>query len=64
MADRLDDRGPFRIVVFEGPLAGVNGGVVVESLHIGDAFAAARDRSGFVVDRVGNIIEDRKRRSN
>lgn len=58
---RLDDRGPFRVVVFDGPLAAINGGVVVTSLHVGDAFAAARDRGGFVVDNAGNIIEDRKR---
>lgn len=57
----LDDRGPFKVVVFDGPLADVNGGVVVTSLHIGDAFAAARSRGGYVVDREHNIIEDRKR---
>lgn len=54
---RLDERGPFKVVDLDN-----GGGVVVESLHAGDAFAAARDRGiGFIVDRDGNLIEDRKR---
>ena len=57
-----DDRAPFKVVVFDGPLSTVNNGVVVESLYIGDAFAAARDRGGFVVDRSGNMIEPREAR--
>ena len=48
------------MVVFEDDAP--NGGVVVETLYLGDAFAAARSRGGFVVTADGELLEDRKRR--